>query len=242
MTVFLSAIRTVVFAIGFAISIIWFSTTGMLFFRFLSYPIRSRYVLCWNRFIVAWGKWVCGVRFEITGIENLPDAPYVALSKHQSPWETYFLQYYLSPVSIVLKRELLNLPFFGWGLRLTDPIAIDRGNPKQALKQTLEQGKQCLKKNISVLIFPEGTRTLPGKEAKYARGGANIAVAAEVPVVPVAHNAGEFWPTDRWIKFPGTITVAIGKPISSTEFNSREITEQAKEWIEGQVEAMEKRS
>ncbi len=195
-------------------------------------------MLLWNRFIVYWVKLIFKVKFEVVGKENLPNGPYVALSKHQSQWETYFLQYYLAPVCIVLKRELLKIPFFGWGLKLMDPIAIDRGSPKQALRQTLELGKAKLEDNISVLIFPEGSRMKPGTSGKYARGGANIAMAAGVPVVPIALNAGEFWPAGRYEKFPGTITVSIGKPISSTEFTSLEITEQAKEWIENEVATM----
>ncbi|MEE8059596.1 MAG: lysophospholipid acyltransferase family protein [Pseudomonadales bacterium] len=241
MTTLLLGFRSLLFYIGYLLSIIWFGTTGILFFSFLPYPIRSHYILCWNRFTVAWGKWICGIRFEIIGQENLPKSAYVALSKHQSQWETYFLQYYLSPVCVVLKRELFNVPFFGWGLRLTDPIAIDRDNPKQALKQTLQQSKERLNDNISVLIFPEGTRIQPGKEAKYARGGANIAIAAGLPVVPIALNAGEFWPADKFLKFPGMITVAIGKPIDSLDLTSREITEQAKEWIDAEVKKMGKR-
>lgn len=236
------ALRALLFYIGFALTIIWFGTTGILFFSFLPYAIRSRYVLCWNRFIIFWLRCTCGLKVTVVGAENLPVTPYVALSKHQSSWETFFLQDFLAPVSIVLKRELLNLPFFGWGLRLTDPIAIDRGSPKQALKQTLEQGKNQIANNISVLIFPEGTRSKTGAEVKYARGGANIAVASGAPAVPIAHNGGEFWPSGGFLKYPGTITVKIGKPISSTENDSRQITEQAKEWIESEVEKMDKRS
>ena len=242
MKLFFLACRTAIFYLGFLLALIFFSTTGIILFSFSAYPIRSRYILLWNRFTIIWGARICGVNYEVIGLENLPKTPYVALSKHQSPWETYFLQYFLSPISIVLKRELLSLPFFGWGLRLTDPIAIDRGNPKQALKQTLEQGKQRLDNNISVLIFPEGTRIKPGQQGKFARGGANIAVAAGVPVVPIALNAGEFWPSDSYLKFPGKITVKIGKPISSSEFNSREITEQAKAWIDSEVAQMATRS
>ncbi|WP_235015372.1 1-acyl-sn-glycerol-3-phosphate acyltransferase [Oceanicoccus sp. KOV_DT_Chl] len=164
----LLTLRMVLFYLGYLLSIVWFSTTGIVFFSFFPYRIRSRYILLWNRFIIFWAALICGVRVKVIGAENLPKGPYVALSKHQSQWETYFLQYFLSPVSIVLKRELLNLPFFGWGLRLANPIAIDRGNPKQALKQTLDKGCKHLANNISVLIFPEGTRTKPGQDSKYA--------------------------------------------------------------------------
>ena len=241
MKILFLAIRSLIFYIGYILSVIWFSTTGIIFFSFFPYRIRSAYILCWNRFTISWAKWTCGLDFEIIGKENLPDTAYIALSKHQSQWETYFLQYYLAPISIILKRELLSVPFFGWGLRLTDPIAIDRSNPKQALKQTLSLGKERLANNISVLIFPEGTRIQPGEVGKYARGGANIAVAAGVPVVPIALNAGEFWPADKFIKFPGKISVSIGKPITSQELTSREITEQAKDWIEAEVKSMARR-
>ena len=240
--IILLAFRALLFYIGFALTIIWFGTTGILFFSFLPYPVRSSYVLCWNRFIIFWLHCTCGLKVKVIGTENLPATPYVALAKHQSSWETYFLQYFLAPVSIILKRELLNLPFFGWGLRLTDPIAIDRNNRKQALKQTLAQGKHQIANNISVLIFPEGTRHKAGAEIKYARGGANIALESGVPAVPIAHNGGEFWPFGSLLKYPGTITVKIGKPIASTDHNSREITEQAKTWIESEVEKMPKRS
>ena len=239
MTTLFLGIRASIFYLGYLLSTLWFGITGILFFWFMPYSVRTGYMLTWNRITVYWAKWICGVNFKVIGAENLPQTPYVALSKHQSQWETYFLQYYLAPVCIVLKRELLNVPFFGWGLRMTKPIAIDRDNPKQALKQTLEQGKERLNKDkLSVLIFPEGTRTRPGKEAKYARGGANIAVAAQVPVVPIALNAGDYWPADKFLKFPGTITIVIGEPIATDELSSREITEQVKDWIEAEVAKM----
>ena len=232
-------IRAFLFYLGYVPLIAWFGGTGILFFYFLPYRIRSNYILTWNRCTVRWLSWTCGVKFKVQGQENLPDGPYVALSKHRSQWETYFLQYYLAPVCVVLKRELLRLPFFGWGLRLTNPIAIDRGNPKQALKETLDQGKARLAQGISILIFPEGTRKAVEGEPKYARGGANIAVAAGVPVVPIAHNAGTFWPADKFLKYPGTITVKIGKPIDSSSHDSREITEMVKAWVEAEVAGMD---
>lgn len=241
MTTLILGFRTVLFYLGYLISLFWFGLSGILLFSFFPYQIRYRYILLWNRFLIFWLKITCNLRVEVIDKENLPAAPYVALAKHQSQWETYFLQFFLAPVSIVLKRELLNVPFFGWGLRLTNPIAIDRNNPKQALKQILEKGKARISNNISVLIFPEGTRVQIGKEAKFARGGANIAVASAVPVVPIALNAGEYWPTGQFLKYPGTITVKIGAPISSVDFTSREITEKSKAWIDAEVAAMSKR-
>ena len=127
------------------------------------------------------------------------------------------------------------MPVFGWGLKLTDPIAIDRGNPKKALKDIQQQGVASIESGISVLIFPEGTRINSGDTGKYARGGANIAISSTAPIVPIAHNAGVFWPADRFIKMPGTITVVIGKPIESIGKTSRELTLEAQNWIEKTV-------
>lgn len=238
MTTLILALRASLFYLGYVISIIWFSITGLLLFSFLPYNIRCKYILLWNRFTIIWLNICCGVSYKVIGAEHIPDGPFVALSKHQSQWETYFLQYYLFPVCFVLKKELLNMPFFGWALRLTKPIAINRGNPKQALKQTLEEGQLRLAEQISVLIFPEGTRIDPGLPSKYARGGANIAVAAGVPVLPIALNAGHYWPADRFIKRPGTVIVKIGEPIATDTLSSREITEQVQQWIEHEVAQM----
>lgn len=241
MTTLLLGLRACLFYIGYIFLIVWFSSTGVLFFSFCSFNVRSRYILGWNRCAIRWATWVCGLRIKIIGEDNLPDAPYVALAKHQSQWETYFLQYYLAPVCIVLKRELLQIPFFGWGLRLSDPIAIDRSSPKDALKKVSEQGQQRLEQGISMLIFPEGTRVKTGESGRYARSGANIAISAKVPVVPIALNAGEFWPPGGFIKYPGTITVVIGEPIDTTHADSKSLTKQVEQWIEGQVATLERR-
>jgi len=233
------ALRALTFYMGYVLLVIFFSVTGVLFFSFLPYPIRSNYIFRWNRYTVAWAKLVCGLRFEVIGEENLPkNQAFVALAKHQSQWETFFLQYYLAPARLVLKKELLSIPVFGWGLKLTDPIAIDRSDPRKALKQIQKQGVESIEGNVSVLIFPEGTRIKPGKVGKYARGGANIAIESGAPIVPVALNAGLFWPSDKFLKYPGTITVVIGKPITSVDKNSRELTAEAQEWIEGEMEKL----
>ena len=231
----LLAIRATVFYLGFAILTIWFSVSGFLLMRLVPFHILGRYMVCWNHCIIAWLTLTCGVRYKVIGKENLPPAPYVVMAKHQSQWETFFLQGYLFPICFVLKRELLSVPFFGWGLRVLKSIAIDRSNPKQALRQTMEQSSERLNDGISVLIFPEGTRIEPGQTGNYARGGANIAINNQVPIVPIAHNAGNCWPADKFLKYPGTITVIIGKPLATDNQNSRALTEQVKTWIEQQV-------
>ncbi len=234
-TLFLG-LRALLFYVGYALSAIFFSVTGVVFLSFMPYRIRSNYIFLWNRCTVIWAKLTCGLRFEVIGEENLPiDRPFVAMAKHQSQWETYFLQYFLAPAKIVLKKELLSIPVFGWGLKLTDPIAIDRSTPKKALKQIQTQGMQSIKDDISVLIFPEGTRIPTGEVGKYARGGANIAVGSGAPIVPIAVNAGLYWPADKFLKYPGTIKVVIGKPIETEDKSSRELTAQTQDWIEAEM-------
>ena len=233
-------LRAIAFYCGYGVFTTFFSVVGVLLFSFMPFSIRGRFMTGWNYCCIYWLRLTCGVRFKIIGQENLPAAPYVVQAKHQSQWETFFLQGYLFPVCFVLKQELLKIPFFGWGLKLMDPIAIDRSNPRQAMRQTQEQGLQRLADGHSVLIFPEGTRIKPGETGKFARGGSNLAVEAKVPVVPIAHNAGYCWPADEFIKYPGTITVVIGKPIDTTDIESRALTEQVKSWIDQEVDGLGK--
>lgn len=225
------ALRAVIFYSGYSLFTLWFSVTALLLAP-LPLSIRGRYLIGWNFCVVTWLRWICGINYRIHGLENLPrESGYVVLANHQSQWETFFLQWRLFPIVFVLKRELLRVPFFGWGLRLMSPIAIDRGNPKQAIRDTMAQGQQRLENKLSVLIFPEGTRTAPDQVRPYARGGANLAIAAKVPVVPIAHNAAHCWPADQFIKYPGTIDIVIGQAIVNSNLSSREITEQAEQWI-----------
>ncbi len=205
------------------------------------FPYKSRYkiVMIWNRFVVWWAAFCCGIHFKIIGGKSTSAAPYVVLSKHQSTWETMFLQYFFGPASTVLKRELLRIPFFGWGLAVLKPVPIDRGSPVKALKKVKSIGKERLMEGNNILVFPEGTRIPTGQVGNYARSGADIACAAGVPVIPVAHNAGECWPKEGVLKYPGTITVVIGAPIATQGRNSKEVIAEVRSWIEDQIAKME---
>ncbi|MBB3048642.1 1-acyl-sn-glycerol-3-phosphate acyltransferase [Litorivivens lipolytica] len=231
-------VRTLLFYIGYVLLTGWFSTTGILFFWFTPLSIRGRYLITWNQWILIWLRLTCGVRYNVVG--SVPEGHYVVMAKHQSQWETFYLQHAFFPIGIVLKRELLKLPFFGWGLKLVDPIAIDRSNPKAALRYIMDEGTRRLKDGRRVLIFPEGTRTSVGQKGTYARSGANMAIAAGVPVVPVSHNAGVCWPPKKFLKYPGTITVVIGEPIATDNISSRELTAKVEGWIEAELDAMMK--
>ena len=156
------------------------------------------------------------------------------LANHQSTWETFFLSALFEPLSQVIKRELLYVPFFGWAMAMLKPIAIDRSNPKAALKQLAKQGHERLEQGAWLLIFPEGTRMPPGQLGKFSRGGASLAVNADLPVLPIVHNAGAFWPKQGWGKKPGTIQVVIGPVMHAEGTGPRaiaELNDRAFAWI-----------
>lgn len=234
----LLGIRTALFYFGYSILTVWFSVTGVLFCKFLSYRVRYIYLTWWNYLVMYWLRATCNVRWRVRGRELLPAGPFVLLSKHQSQWETFFLQVLQPPIATVLKRELLRVPFFGWGLALLEPIAIDRDNPKQAIKNIMEEGVRLIGMGRSVMIFPEGTRTPPGQIGNYARSGATLACKAGVPIVPIAHNAGLCWPSKKFLKYPGVIDIVIGAPIDTSSGDSRAITERVKQWIEQEISHM----
>ena len=195
-----------------------------------------------NRIVARWSTWlmgvlrvVCGVKHEIAGQENIPAENGIILCKHQSAWETFALQFIFPAQVWVLKRELLWIPIFGWGLRVVGSIAIDRKGGKKALMQVIKQGTERLERGLWVVIFPEGTRSQPGSKKKYSVGGAMLAARSGYPVVPVAHNAGEFWGSKGFIINPGTVKVVIGPVLQPEGMKASEINEQVENWIEDQM-------
>lgn len=214
-----------------------FCLTSIFFIWFLPFEKKFAYLSNWNKTTVFLAKHLVGIDYEVTGYENIPKSgSYIILAKHQSQWETFFLLLLFMPVGIIMKQELLNIPGFGWGLRMLKPIPIDRRNPKQALKQIMREGLVRLKEdNLPVLIFPEGTRIPTGKAGKYARSGASLAIEAGVPLLLVSHNAGYFWPADGFLKYPGKVEVIISEPIDPTGKTAHEIMTHAQEWIESNI-------
>ncbi|MCB1666881.1 MAG: lysophospholipid acyltransferase family protein [Porticoccaceae bacterium] len=225
-------IRSILFYAGYIPIVIVFATFGCTIGAIMPYRMRQNIVTWANALVVRWLNLSCGIKLRIEGLENLPKTPAVIMSKHQSSWETYYLQRILRPVSTILKKELFKIPFFGWGLYFMHPIAIDRDNPRKAMKQVQEQGLQRLKQGNNVLVYPEGTRVPFGTTGKYARSGASLAIAAQVPVIPVAHNAGYCWEVGKFIKRPGVIHLVIGPAISSANTDSRTLTHEVQTWIE----------
>ncbi|MDE2583877.1 MAG: 1-acyl-sn-glycerol-3-phosphate acyltransferase [Betaproteobacteria bacterium] len=200
-------------------------------------PMSLRYAIIalWRKGFMGLAAGVLGIRMKVLGRENIPAEPSVILSKHQSAWETVALQEVFPPLVFVLKKELLRMPFFGWGLAAMKMISIDRKAGKDALGQVVEQGKERLAAGYWVVIFPEGTRVAPGEKRRYKPGGAHLAVKAGAKVVPVAHNAGEVWPRQVFPKRPGTVTVSIGPAIDSTGLTEVALNAQVEAWIEGEM-------
>jgi 1-acyl-sn-glycerol-3-phosphate acyltransferase len=227
----LMTLRSALFYLGYAVTLVVHSSLCVLVGWALPLPARFRFATLWNRFAVWWLGVTCGVRYRITGLEHVPPTPFVLLANHQSPWETIFLYYYFVPICAILKRELLRIPFFGWALAVLRPIAIDRSKGRSARNSLLVEGPKRLQWGLSVLVFPEGTRTEVGQEKKFFTGGAELAIAAGALVLPVAHNAGLFWPARKFAKRSGTIDVVIGKPIPAAGREARELTEEVQTWI-----------
>lgn len=235
----LAKLRSYLFSTGYALATLVY---GLLVPLIMLLPalVAHRIIVTWCWLIVRWLRLTCGVRYQIIGKENLTNIKgnCVILAKHQSTWETFKLQSLCWPCATILKKELLSIPFFGWGLRCLQPIAIDRSNPREALKQVKQQGIARLQSGLNVLLFPEGTRMAPGEKGKYARSGADIALAAGVPIVPVALNAGHLWPPGEFVKQPGLVTVVIGEAIATEGKTSRELTEQTEQWIENEMKKL----
>lgn len=181
-------------------------------------------------------RWICGVRWRVTGCGNVPDEPVIVFAKHQSTWETLALAMLLPPQVWVVKRELLWIPFFGWGFARVRPIAIDRSAGRAAVEQMVEQGRERLAEGRCIIIFPEGTRVRPGQKVRYKMGGAVLAARTGRPVLPVAHNAGEFWPRHSYIKWPGCIDVVIGKPIATAGKTPEQINREVGAALEGMMD------
>lgn len=227
-------LRSVVFALFQATVTPFYALIALATFPFAPLT-RYRVISGWSRLLVAAASVICGIRYRVVGAEHIPPEPCIILSKHQSAWETIAFQAIFPPHVWVLKRELLRVPFFGWGLAMLSPIAIDRASGARALKQTLEQGRERLRDGFGIVIFPEGTRVAPGKRGTYHPGGAWLAIKTGAPVLPVALNAGEFWPRNAFLKRPGMITVSIGAPIAPRGIEPDALIARVEEWIETEM-------
>jgi 1-acyl-sn-glycerol-3-phosphate acyltransferase len=228
-------VRSLIFW-AFSISLIFVYSFICLFS--LVFPIHVRHKFLRFFVVIYLGalKVICRIDNTVEGMENIPAQRFgVVLCKHSSAWETFFVPTIFQDAAVIAKRELLWIPFFGWGIAAAAPILINRKDKSTAMQQVITQGKKCMEDGRWILVFPEGTRIPAGKAGKYHLGGARLAIAAGAPVIPVAHNAGYFWPKRGFIKNPGTIRVVIGPPIETKGRTAEEVTELAKTWIEDTI-------
>lgn len=189
----------------------------------------------YTRIMLEWAKWSLGIRYEVRGWEHVPRAPAIIMAKHQSAWETLFLDAMFPDQCWIVKKELLWLPFVGWGLMAIRCIAIDRSSGAAAREQIVEQGAQRLKDGIWVTIFPEGTRVAPGQRGRYGIGGPLLATRTGAPILPIAHNAGELWPRYAFRKRPGVVQVVIGPLIETAGRDVLSVKNEVEDWIEAQM-------
>ncbi len=224
-------LRSLLFYIGMILAILIFAPLSLLILP-LPYQQRYRIMTKWGRFVIWWLRKTCHLTYQVQGLEHLPTTAAIILSKHQSAWETIAFQEIFPNQVWLLKRELLWIPLFGWALATLNPIAINRRRVHQSMQQIIEQGKQRLAQGLWIVIFPEGTRVTWGQQQRYGIGGALLAAQSGYPVVPVAHNSGQFWRSRGFIKRPGTIQVIIGPRLESTGKNAKEINFLAQNWIE----------
>ncbi len=192
-------------------------------------------------YIALWGSHrICGIDSRVSGLSNLPDGPAILLSKHQSAWETLALPTLMPrPLSYVFKRELLSVPFFGWALGRLDMVHIDRSRQTEAFARVERQGGALLARGNWIIMFPEGTRTPRGSQGTYKTGGARLAIATGVPVVPIAVTSARCWPRQAFLKNPGTIDVSIGPPISSVGRRPAELMREVETWIESEMRRLD---
>ncbi len=228
-------IRSLLFALFQGLITPPFALLALLTFP-LTLPARYRVITTWSRLVVAGAEKICGIRYQVLGADRIPPPPFIVLAKHQSAWETLAFQVIFPPQTWVVKRELLWIPFFGWGLAMLSPIAIDRAAGSRALRQLLDQGRERLARGLCIVMFPEGTRMAPGTRGHYQAGGAWLATQTATPVLAVAHNAGSLWRRKAFLKRPGLITVSVGEPITAQGRTYQELNRRVENWIETEMQ------
>ena len=224
-------LRSIVFTVIFILSVLVFSIIVVITGLF-SRETRFKAARAWSTFNLRLLRLVCGLGYEVEGRENIPAENCVVLTKHQSTFETIF-GFQLFPITCwVLKRELMWIPLLGWALSVIESIPIDRKAHGSAVRQVVRIGKQRLAQGFWIFIFPEGTRMAPGTTRRYGISGALLARDAGRPIVPVAHNAGDYWPRRGLRKRPGTIRIVIGPPVDTAGKEPQEINLEVQDWIE----------
>ena len=230
----MSALRSLAFLLFQVIVTAVYAVVMVLTFWLPRVPMY-RIAASWCRVNLRGARWICGITHRAIGVENIPATPHIVLSKHSSTWETLALTLFFPPLAYVAKKELLSIPFFGWGFALASPITIDRKAGTDAMQQIAEQGRERFRQGFWIVIYPEGTRIRAGTRSKYKTGGARLAIELGAPILPVAHNAGYLWPKGVFGKRPGVVTISFGKPIQPHGKEGPAMMREVEAWIEGEV-------
>lgn len=233
-------IRSLLFALYLLLLTPPYACACFIVFPFLDAARRFRFVSGWNWLVLWAAQGICGIRWRIEGREHLADMldkPVVLLSKHQSAWETIaYVALMPKPLCFVFKRELLYVPFFGWALGMLKMVHINRKEGTRAFASAARQGRERLAEGAWIIMFPEGTRTRAGAERpRYKSGGARLAVETGAWVIPMAVNSGRLWPRNSFLKYPGTITISIGAPISSANKTADVLNQEVEAWVEAEM-------
>ena len=228
-------LRSSIFYIGYISSGVLASLIACIVGPFIGLDKRLKLFAIWPRFANWFLNFTCDIEVEVIGRENLPNEPCVIVSNHQGQWETFSMQYFFHPLCTLLKKELLYIPFWGWAMKMLNPIAINRDKPKEAILQTLEEGSNRLKEGMYVLLFPEGTRVKAGRVGNYARSSFELAKRNNVKILPLCHNSGDCWPAHKFIKHPGKIKLIIGEPFFVED--SKRSANEVKEWVEKKLQS-----
>ncbi|MEM7276524.1 MAG: lysophospholipid acyltransferase family protein [Pseudomonadota bacterium] len=233
----MALIRSLLFTLLFLLSAVVFATAVVLGFWV---PYHQRYLIAkaWAHTVLWMLKMICGLSYTVEGKENIPSGGCIAMLKHSSAMETIVQIAVFPHQSWALKHELMWIPIFGWGVALLKPIAVKRGAGRSAVNQMIQRGSMRLKEGIWVMIFPEGTRVAAGETGRFGVGGAALAQRSGAAMVPVAHNAGDYWPRRGWVKKPGVIKFVIGEAIEPGNREPRELTQEVKAWIESNTNAI----
>jgi 1-acyl-sn-glycerol-3-phosphate acyltransferase len=203
------------------------------------------YWMCrgWLYTAILGARWICGVRWRIQGLQHLPQGRsdgVVLAAKHQSTWETFaFPALMPHPLAYVFKRELLYIPFFGWAMARLDMIHIDRAKRAEAWSKVATQGRKFMARGTWVIMFPEGTRTPRGAQARYQSGAARLALSAGVPLVPIAVTSARCWPRKSWLIQPGVVDISVGPAIAVQGRSADSLTREVESWIEGEMRRLD---
>jgi len=201
-------LRSLIYNVVFYVNLVLFLVLGSPFYLTpRKWSVRA--LQAWATTSLWWLKIICGTRYEIRGAENIPEGAVLVASKHQSAWDTFALLPLFDDPAMVLKRELVFIPLFGWFIPKFRMIPVERSSGASALKAMVARAREAAAMGRQIVIFPEGTRRLPGAPPEYKPGAAALYLQLGLPCLPIALNSGLYWPRRQLLRYPGTIVVEI---------------------------------